>query len=105
MGDAEGYGEESSGLFDHGRCWDVDIDALFEDPDQQEGWLENELDRIETQLDRREKIYDTIVGELEWKIGLYADTPRSRRYHVAGHPRGGRAIEVYAPRRLRGAPG
>ena len=54
--------------------WDDTVDQLLDQAQQhQRERLEQELERIADQLDRRSEIHDKIVDELEWKRQRYTD--------------------------------
>lgn len=67
--------------FDYDADWgseftrnDVDIEDLLEQSEQREKErLERELDRIETQLEERDRIHEEAINELEPKLHWYID--------------------------------
>lgn len=76
MGDGLGYGDgDGEGLFDRLDAWDdIDVEAALEESqDAEQALLEEELARIEKQLDGRDAVHEEIVDELEWKIERYTD--------------------------------
>lgn len=74
MGEDFDYSENSSSVFDQTPAWNVDIEQILErSKEQQQGWLEAELERIHEQLERREAIHERIIDELERKLDQYTD--------------------------------
>ena len=71
MGDLE-YDDSHSGLFDQSRSWDIDIEHFLDEAEEAE-WLEEELERIDAELDKRDDLNEKFLSDLEWKIGLYSD--------------------------------
>lgn len=66
------YSDPSNGLFDEKRTWDLDVDEFLDAAEEVE-WLEQELERIEAQLEDRNEIHEKAVSELEWKVDQYTD--------------------------------
>lgn len=68
-------GGDDEGLVDRLSAWDdVDIEAVLErSQDAAAQRLEQELKRIDAQLDGRDAVHEEIVDELEWKIERYTD--------------------------------
>lgn len=71
MGDLE-YDDSHSGLFDQSRSWDIDIEHFLDESEEAE-WLEEELERIEAELNKRDDLNEKFLSDLEWKIDLYSD--------------------------------
>ena len=68
------YSEAQPDIFEGTADWDLDIEEFLEQSQKLErGRLEEELQRIDQQLARREEIQSETVGELESKVKWYQE--------------------------------
>ena len=68
------YSEAQPDTFEGTADWDLDIEEFLEQSQKLErGRLEEELQRIDQQLERREEIQSQTVGELESMIEWYKE--------------------------------
>ena len=68
------YFDYSEDLLEPGEALDFDIESFLEESQELERQrLEEELERIDQQLEQREKIYNVTTRELESKLEWYVD--------------------------------
>jgi uncharacterized protein YbaP (TraB family) len=68
------YSEAQPDIFEGTTDWDLDIEEFLEESQKLErGRLEEELQRIDQQLERREEIQIETVDELESKVEWYQE--------------------------------
>ena len=70
---------------------DYDTRELIETSQQNHGQrLEEELDRIREQLERRDEVHDEITDDLEWKLDRYKERLEKMHTHARGKADGER---------------
>lgn len=68
------YSSHPDGFLDEVEAWDFDIEQFLEKSQEKERQrLENELERIEDELARRDRLHKEVVDELEMKMNRSMD--------------------------------
>ena len=80
------YSENSRNLLDRQPdAWDLDIEEfLHQSQEQERRKLEEELQRIGRQLERRKRLHEEIIGELESKLDWYSSRLEKMQNQFSG---------------------